>query len=137
MAARPSRNLKNLELQMSQAEDYDDWLDLAHAHDVETGADLWRQRQDSNAYDSRSISTRLARLRRLRKKGDDKGLLFALNEGIHGNMAGMGNPALYRKAMNGTKHLIEDYVAEICAALEYLSPRRFKGILWGERIEFF
>lgn len=122
---------------MSAADTYQQWLQLAQSHDVETGADLWRQKQESGVYDSRSIGTRLARLRRLRKKGDDKGLLFALNEGIHGNMAGMGKPQLYKKALGGTKHLIEDYVAEICSAMEHLSPRRFKGIPWRERIEFF
>ena len=73
----------------------------------------------------------------MRKRGDDKGLLFALNEGIHGNMAGMGKSQLYDRARCGTKLLIEDYIAEICDALDYLSPRVFPGISWAERIEFF
>lgn len=132
-----AKTLKNLENQMSGVNSYAEWQVLAESHDLETGGDLWRQRQESGVYDSRSINTRLQRLRRLRKKGDDKGLLFALNEGIHGNMAGMGHPKLYQKALAGTKYLIQEYVAEICSAMEHLSPRRFKGIPWAERIEFF
>ena len=137
MSQRKQRSMRQLEQQMDSANTYGEWQEYARQHDVLSGADLWRQDPDSRRYDHRSIETRLQRLRRLRRKSDDKGLLFALNEGIHGNMAGMGNAQLYGKAMSGTKVLIEDYVSEICDALEYLSPRRFKGIPWAERIEFF
>ncbi len=137
MPPRNARSLTKLEHAMDAADSYEEWLSYAQEHDVLSGADLWRHNDESKLYDSRSINHRLQRLRRLRKKGDDKGLLFALNEGIHGNMAGMGKPKLYQKAKAGTKLLIEDYVSEICDALEYLSPRRFKNISWAERIEFF
>ncbi|MEH6582489.1 MAG: DUF3336 domain-containing protein, partial [Halioglobus sp.] len=135
--ARKSRTLRKLEEQLPQATSYDEWLALAEEHDRETDADVWRHNDDSPLYDATSITTRLQRLRRLRKKNDDKGLLFALNEGIHGNMAGMGQAKLYLKAKAGTKHLIEEYINEIRDALVYLSPRQFKGIPWGQRVEFF
>ncbi|MCB1687651.1 MAG: DUF3336 domain-containing protein [Halioglobus sp.] len=122
---------------MSQAERYDQWLALAEDHDSETGADDWRRHGESRQYDHASISKRLHRLRTLRKKSDDHGLLFALNEGIHGNMAGMGRAALYQRAKCGTKVLIEEYISEICSALEYLAPPEFPGIPWVDRVEFF
>ncbi|MCB1700866.1 MAG: DUF3336 domain-containing protein [Pseudomonadales bacterium] len=122
---------------MARAVSYDDWFELAENHDRETGADLWRRKDESRQYDSVSIGKRLRRLRGLRRKGDDHGLLFALNEGIHGNMAGMGQARLYQRARCGTKALIEDYIKEISDALEYLAPRNFAGIPWAERVEFF
>lgn len=39
---------------------------------------------------------------------------------MHGNIDGIGHTYLYQKAKFGTKHLIEDYVEEICEALELL-----------------
>lgn len=134
---RRSRALKKIERELEQAESYAQWLTLAEAHDLETGADVWRQNDESGLYDSSSINTRLQRLRRLRKKGDDKGLLYVLNEGIHGNMAGMGQAKLYQRAKSGTKILIEEYINEIRDSLEHLSPRHLKSIPWAERIEFF
>jgi NTE family protein len=134
---RKDPQLLRLEKRMEVAGSYDEWLDLASEYDQSSGANLWRESDASQLYDHYSIKARLQKLRRLRKKKDDQGLLFALNEGIHGNMAGMGHSALYRKARCGTKLLIEDYVNEIRDALEYLSPRRFKGIPWAERAEFF
>lgn len=129
--------LKQVEQQMAHADSYADWLELAASHDQLTGADLWRRNVESRRYDYASIELRLKKLRRLRKKKDDHGLLFALNEGIHGNMAGMGRATLYHRAKCGTKVLIEDYIHEICDALEYLAPRDFKGIPWADRVEFF
>lgn len=129
--------LKQLELELSRAESYTTWLELAASHDKLTGADLWRSRDKSRLYDHTSIALRLKKLRRLRKKQDDHGLLFALNEGIHGNMAGMGQAKLYQRAKCGTKVLIEEYIREICNALDYLSPRDFEGVPWADRVEFF
>ena len=88
--SRKSRSLRKFGQAVAQAESYEEWLALAEAYDRETGADEWRRNDGSRQYDHASISKRLKRLRTLRKKGDDHGLLFALNEGIHGNMAGMG-----------------------------------------------
>lgn len=137
MAHRNSRMLKDLEQQMSGAETYAEWLELARRHDVESGAAVWRKDDRSPLFDYYNINTRLQNLRRLARENDDHGLLFALNEGVHGNMAGMGRSKLYQTAKSGTKHLIEDYVAEICNALNYLSPADFPGIARGERHEFF
>jgi NTE family protein len=122
---------------MERADSYAEWLQLATEHDQLTGADAWRRKESSPLYDHANISTRLERLRRLRKRGDDQGLLFALNEGIHGNMGGMGKAKLYQKARTGTKVLVEEYINEIRDALRYLSPRNFKGVPWADRIEFF
>jgi NTE family protein len=134
---RKSRAALKLEASLARAESFQQWQELAGDYDRQTGGDVWRAKAASPLYDDVSINTRLQRLRKLRKRKDDLGLLFALSEGIHGNMAGMGNPKLYRKARLGTKLLIAEYIDEICDALEYLSPRRFKGISWAERIEFF
>ncbi|MGI9287741.1 MAG: DUF3336 domain-containing protein [Pseudomonadales bacterium] len=129
--------MKRIEGEFLQADSYEHWFELAEEHDRETGADVWRQNNASKLYDHANIETRLKRLRGFRRRGDDHGLLFALNEGIHGNMAGMGKSALYQHAKCGTKTLIEDYINEVRDALEYLSPRRFKSIPWADRIEFF
>lgn len=132
-----STALKQSEQTLTQADSYANWLELAAEHDRLTGGDQWRKNNESRLYDSDSIKIRQNRLRRLRKKGDDEGLLFALNEGIHGNMAGMGKAQLYQRAKCGTKVLIEDYIGEICSALDYLSPRDFAGIPWADRVDFF
>lgn len=134
---RESRAAQHLDTAIANAENFRQWRELAADYDRLTGGDVWREKAESPLYDDVSINTRLQRLRKLRKRGDDHGLLFALSEGIHGNMAGMGNPKLYRRARLGTKHLITEYIDEICDALEYLSPRHFKGISWADRVEFF
>lgn len=124
---------------MSKATSFEQWRDLSLAHDRLTGADDWRTHDESSLYDFASIRIRRDRLKDLSSRGDDQGLLFALNEGIHGNMAGMGKSQLYLPAKGGTKALIEEYVGEICGAFERLSVIQpgASNTVWFERMEFF
>jgi NTE family protein len=130
-------NKKKLKQAMRHAKSYQEWKAAALAYDERSGLDRWKYMDQSRRYDYASIRTRLDRLRNLRTREDDVGLLFALNEGIHGNMGGMGQPALYGKATFGTKQLISDYVDEIVAALEHLACPATAEIRFEEKLEFF
>lgn len=131
------RRLDQLDNAMAEANDYEQWLALAMEHDRLSGAEDWRHNDKSSLYDYRNLSIRLSNLRQLHKDKDDHGLLFALNEGIHGNMAGMGNAKLHSRAKCGTKFLIENYVSKIAESLDRLAPIEFPDIPVLERIEFF
>ncbi len=74
---------------------YQEWREAARAWDAHKGLDRWRRRDHSQQYDYVSIRTRLDRLRSLKARHDSRGLLYTLNEGIHGNMGGMGRAGLY------------------------------------------
>ena len=100
---RNSRKLKQLERRMDRAEDYTEWREAAREHDEMSGQKRWREIDQSRQYDYVQIRLRLDRLRSLRARHDHHGLLYTLNEGIHGNMGGMGRSSLYRRAKFGTK----------------------------------
>ena len=126
-----------MEKAMAQAENYSDWSDAAAAHDRSTGVDKWKESDESKHFDNASIRRRLRRLSRLWKVQDNAGLLYALNEGIHGNMDGMGNDRLHQKAKFGTKQLIQDYVDAIVNSLEYLASDKVDDIPFEEKLDFF
>lgn len=128
---------RKLQKAMDQAETYDQWREAAQAYDNANGMDRWRRKDQSSQFDNVSIRIRLDRLRSLRARHDYRGLLFTLNEGIHGNMGGMGKSSLYERAMFGTKHLIHDYVEEIVDALELLASPEIDEISFEEKLDFF
>jgi NTE family protein len=129
--------LSRIEKAMDEATCYEEWRAAAIEHDDVSGASKWREMDRSRRYDFVSIRERLDHLRTLRAAGDDRGLLFALNEGIHGNMGGMGRSELYGKAKFGTKHLIEEYVEEIVRALERLADPAVDSVSFEEKLDFF
>ena len=129
--------LTRLEKAMEKAASYEEWQAAAIEHDELSGAVRWRGIDQSTRYDFVSIRSRLDHLRNLRARQDDRGLLFALNEGIHGNMGGMGRSELYGKSKFGTKKLIEDYVDEIALALEHLADPAVDSISFEEKLDFF
>ena len=110
--------------ELAKAPDYAAWAKAAQAHDAKSGMQAWRDADDSQHFDYKAIRARLEKLRTLSAANDVKGLLFVLNEGIHGNIDGMGHERLYQKARFGTKKLIEAYVAEVVAALDRIAASR-------------
>jgi TAG lipase / steryl ester hydrolase / phospholipase A2 / LPA acyltransferase len=120
-----------------QATSYAEWTEIAQSHDLKSGKHAWRDDDESSAFDSRSVSARLQRLATLRRNGDSRGLLFALNEGIHGNMDGIANDSLWREARYGTKNLIHRFVDEITKSLLYLASPDADSISDEEKHDFF
>jgi len=122
---------------MAAAESYEEWRAAAIAHDKKSGVARWKSSDESKHFDYKSIRRRLRRLRRLRAAGNPAAVLFALNEGIHGNIDGMGRRALYGKSKFATKKLIIDYVDEVVSALEMLASDEADDIPLDERLDFF
>jgi NTE family protein len=106
---------------MRSANNYCEWQAAAIAHDKHTGAAAWRARERSSRYDYRVIRHRLNELKKLRCGRNPTHLLFYLREGVHGNMGGIGESALYRRAKFGTKDLITEYINETVAALDQIA----------------
>lgn len=128
---------KTLQNALKNASEYEEWKEAAIALDVKSGAENWRHIDQSKKYDYVSIRVRLDSLRAFRKRHDNRGLLFSLNEGIHGNMGGMGRSTLYEKCRFGAKQLIVDYVDEVAAALVHLADPKVDDISFEEKLDFF
>jgi NTE family protein len=122
---------------MANASTYAEWKAAALAHDERSGAAAWRREERSRRYDYRAIRKRYDELCALKSAGDAHALLFYLNEGIHGNMGGMGKPTLYNKAKFGTKDLITGYIHELAGAIELVARAGDAEISLLEKHEFF
>ena len=122
---------------MKTAKSYDEWKAAAQQKDQETGRDLWRRADESDLYDYALVRRRLDELHRLRRTGDDIGLYFALQEGIHGNFGGMGRAPLYQKSAFGTKKLITDYVDTVTENLEHLASDDVTAMSFDVKLDFF
>ncbi len=132
-----SRKLKKLEKQMGKCETYEEWSAIAQQHDELSGQKRWRSVDHTSQYDYAQIRLRLDKLRSLRARHDYHGLLFTLNEGIHGNMGGIGRSSLYTRARFGTKTLIEQYIEEVDDSLRFLAELDHDEIDVQVKLDFF
>ncbi|MDX1504765.1 MAG: DUF3336 domain-containing protein [Spongiibacter sp.] len=129
-------SLSRLEAALDNAESYSEWRDIAQALDESQGLDYWRAIERSQLYDFATIRDRLDQMRELRNDGNGPGLLYVLNEGIHGNTAGIGNMALYGRARSGTKFLVEEYIEELVQCLRYVASDQLNNISLADKHEF-
>mgnify|MGYP000644993867 FL=1 len=137
MFGSSKRVRRDIESRMAEASTYSQWHEAAAAQDELSEAKQWKQLEATNLYDHTQIRHRLNNLRLHRAKGDNHSLLFALNEGIHGNMGGMGSNDLYGVAKLGTKQLVEDYVDEIVESLEQIACMPEGEISHAHKLDFF
>ncbi len=128
---------RRYELALKKAASYAEWRDAAEAYDKYHGLEHWRKRDETSQYDYVSVRVRLDKLRSLKARQDVSGLLYTLNEGIHGNVGGMGKGSLYSHALSGTKHLISDYIEEVVHALELIDQDDSGQISFEEKLDFF
>lgn len=132
-----ARRLKALQKDLDRAQSYEEWREIALEFDRESGLEEWKLRQNSDFYDHHLIRSRLNKLKELRKKNEDLELYYMLNEGIHGNMGGMGRSVLYTHAKFGTKKLIVEYIDEVVAALLHIAQISEEKLSYEKKIDFF
>ncbi|MHA7901600.1 MAG: DUF3336 domain-containing protein [Henriciella sp.] len=125
------------ETELSRVSSYPEWRSLAQEIDARKGKDKWKSEDVDSRYDYRRIRDRLEALRHARETNDERELLFALNEGLHGNVGGIANPALYDEAVFGTKDLITDYMIELERAISHMADVSDDVISFEERLDFF
>ncbi len=121
----------------SRQSGYEEWKRQALARDVRHGLERWKADDRSVDYDYQIIARRWSEIAELRRTGNLRQLIYYFNEGIHGNMGGMGSPRLYQHANFGTKDLINRYVAEVIGALEDLAAAPERSFGAESKADFF
>ncbi|MES3040865.1 MAG: DUF3336 domain-containing protein [Pseudomonadota bacterium] len=134
-----ARNMKLEVLQAArqQATSYDEWREISLELDAHSGLDLWKIETASDHYHHELLRERLLTLRQWQHSHNHKLLIRALREGLHHDLGNMGNPKLYGRAHVGTKRLIEDYVDQVCASLDYLCDATIEHLSNDEKLALF
>ncbi len=134
-----ARNLKLSQLQTARAHasSYAEWREISLELDALTGLDLWKIETASDNYHHELLRERLLTLRQWQTSHNHKLLIRSLREGLHHDLGNMGNPLLYGRAHVGTKRLIEDYVDQVCASLEYLCDATIEHLSNDEKLALF
>ncbi|MDZ4731158.1 MAG: DUF3336 domain-containing protein [Xanthomonadales bacterium] len=131
------KEARNLQQELAEAGNYQQWLEASTAQDRLDGSEAWRQLEESADYDYRLINSRVDVLQRLRRRKDYDQMVFRLREELHGNLGNMANPVLYQKARAGTKELINHYLNEVTASLDLLCDANVKSLPPSRKRRFF
>ncbi|KAL8651720.1 MAG: hypothetical protein Q9226_004587, partial [Calogaya cf. arnoldii] len=106
---------------LADAQSYEEWEDVAVQLDDFFHTDLWRQNAPSKYYDYRLMNERRRAIIKAREEEDILGLVNLLRSGLVRNLGNITAPRLFNRAYAGTKLLIEDYIAQIAFAIEYVT----------------
>ncbi|MGF2734952.1 DUF3336 domain-containing protein [Marinobacter sp. DUT-1] len=122
---------------LAQAPNYEVWKAAALELDFLEGNAEWKEEFVSDLYHYELIYDRLSNLKQYRQQNDFERLKRALREGLHHDLGNMGNPALYTRSRVGTKHLIEEYITQVCESLDFLCDNPVPGFPVADKLQFF
>ena len=122
---------------LAEAPNYELWKAAALELDFLEGNVEWKEEFGSDLYHYELIYDRLSNLRTYRHQNDFERLKRALREGLHHDLGNMGNTALYTRSRVGTKHLIEEYITQVCESLDFLCDTKVPGFPVAEKLQFF
>lgn len=122
---------------LAEAPNYEVWKAAALELDFLEGHAEWKEDFASDLYHYELIYDRLSNLRNYRQQNDFERLKRALREGLHHDLGNMGNNALYTRSHVGTKHLIEEYITQVCESLDYLCDAKVPGFPVADKLQFF
>lgn len=83
----------------------------------------WSQQDKNNHYDYGILRSLKDDLEQSRLSGDQRSLNSQLRSYTSRNICRILSPNLYRKSKIQTKHLIEDYILEVCRCIRYIARR--------------
>jgi len=133
----PNKSLSELEKVMKTADCYAVYKEAAEAHDELSGANEWKAIDTCNDYDHREIHKRVQRIKHAKSCNDAPGLMYILHEGLHGNLGNIAASSLNSHAKIGTKHLIEEFIKQVCEALDFIYQADENEIDFYEKLSFF
>jgi len=122
---------------LAEASNYEQWKAAALELDFLEGNADWKEGFVSESYHYELIYDRLSNLKQYRQQNDFERLKRALREGLHHDLGNMGNPVLYTRSRVGTKHLIEEYITQVCEALDFLCDHPVPGFSVYDKLQFF
>lgn len=123
--------------QLSLATSYEQWKGLALELDYLENKVEWKETFVSDLYNYQLIYDRFSQLRKAHQQKDLDLLCRALREGLHHDLGNIGNPQLYRECRVGTKHLIEEYINQVCESLDFVCDTEVPGLPLLEKLDFF
>ncbi|MGQ7274759.1 DUF3336 domain-containing protein [Marinobacter sp. V034] len=129
--------LEKFRRHLREAPTYEMWKAAALELDFLEGNVEWKEETPSELYHYELIYERLSHLRQFHEKHEYDKLRRALREGLHHDLGNMGNPALYTRSRVGTKHLIEEYINQVCESLAFICDKPIPGFDNAAKLRFF
>lgn len=122
---------------MDQAKNYEQWKEAALELDYLEGNVEWKEAFSSPLYNYKLIYDRLTEIRSFQTQKNNFDLIRSLREGLHHDLGNMGDARLYGRSHVGTKHLIEEYVNQVCSSLNYVCNTSIPELPLDDKIKFF
>lgn len=132
-----SRIRRQLQRQMDQALDYEQWHEAATALDDMDGLLAWREQSDTGMLHGSLMQQHIGVMQECRQNGDTRRLIRVLQESLYRHLGELSNPDLYSVARSGTKHLIGDFLDAVEASMAFVCDNPLPEVSAARKLDMF
>ncbi|MCB1175948.1 MAG: DUF3336 domain-containing protein, partial [Leptospiraceae bacterium] len=119
---------------LQNANNYNEWLDIAYKIDKEAGKIQWREDEESELFHSKLMREHISRFKDLINQKKAKELIYLVQESLSRHFSELNNLELYSYALSGTKFIISEYFQLIEESINFITDNKIEGISRNEKI---
>ncbi|MFP4475376.1 MAG: patatin-like phospholipase family protein [Desulfatibacillaceae bacterium] len=123
--------------ELEKARTYRKWLETAGELDHLTGADQWREKGDSPFINTSLLRRHTEQMREYVDAANVYRLVDLLHESIRRNQVDVANPLLYTRSMCGTLKVVENYLDQVVASIDFLCDNDFALLPHDKKVRLF
>lgn len=126
-----------LERELAQARDYQQWRTAAAALDDMDGLMDWREHGETDMLHESLLRDHMQAMQRCRRDGDTRRLIRILQESLYRHLGELSNPDLYAVARTGTKRLVSDFLSEVEISMAFICDHPIADLPAERKLQLF
>ncbi len=132
-----ARTRKQLQKELEQAQDYEQWLAAATALDDLDGKLAWREQEETGMLHESLMRQHMATMQQCRANTDTRRLIRVLQESLYRHLGELSNPELYSMARSGTNRLVQEFLSEVETSMEFICSHPIPEVSTARKLEMF
>ncbi|WP_148861389.1 DUF3336 domain-containing protein [Marinobacter fonticola] len=128
---------KQLKHQLTEADSFERWREIAEKLDELDGALKWRQEGETDMLHGSLIREHIQLMRKYREQGQTAALTRVLQESLYRHLGELSNPDLYARARTGTKLVVTEFLGEVRRSMNTICDQKQPGVSAAEKLQMF
>ncbi|MBW3225308.1 DUF3336 domain-containing protein [Marinobacter adhaerens] len=132
-----SKTRKQLQQQLEQAHDYEQWCEAATALDDMDGLLAWREQEETGMLHESLMRKHMGLMDHCRQNGDTRRLIRILQESLYRHLGELSNPDLYTVARSGTNRLVGEFLDAVETSMEFICDHPIPEVTTARKLKMF
>lgn len=131
------KTYRQLQRQLEQASDYEQWCEAATALDDMDGLLAWREQEETGMLHESLMRKHMGLMNHCQRNGDARRLIRILQESLYRHLGELSNPDLYTVARSGTNRLVGEFLKAVETSMTFICAHPIPEVTTARKLKMF